>query len=110
MLIRILGAEKDALSEKNTHPFTDASWADAYVGYAYKNNLVKGMSDTEFGTALPMTKGQFATLLMRAIGYSDDVGGQFTYDGAYEFALLVHIGLLSHFCVSISINCKPFAT
>ena len=87
MLIRLLGAEKSALSEKNAHPFTDAAWADAYIGYAYKNNLVKGMSDTEFGTALPMTNTQFATLLMRALGYSDDVGGQFTYDGAYEFAL-----------------------
>ena len=87
MLIRLLGEEKTALSEKNAHPFTDASWADAYIGYAYKNNLVKGMSSTEFGTALPMTNTQFATLLMRALGYSDDVGGQFTYDGAYEFAL-----------------------
>ena len=87
MLIRLLGEERNALSEKNTHPFTDASWADAYIGYAYKNNLVKGMSSDEFGTALPMTNTQFATLLMRALGYSDDVGGQFTYDGAYEFAL-----------------------
>lgn len=87
MLIRLLGEEKTALSEKNAHPFTDASWADAYIGYAYKNNLVKGMSSTEFGTALPMTNTQFATLLMRALGYSDDIGGQFTYDGAYEFAL-----------------------
>lgn len=87
MLIRLLGKEREALSEKNDHPFTDAGWADAYIGYAYKKNLVKGMSATEFGTALPMTEKQFATLLMRAIGYSDDVGGQFTYDGAYGFAL-----------------------
>lgn len=87
MVIRLLGEEKNALAEKNTHPFTDAAWADAYIGYAYKNNLVKGMSEDEFGTALPMTGKQFATLLMRAIGYSDDVGGQFTYDGAYAFAL-----------------------
>lgn len=87
MLIRLLGKEQEAVTEKNTHPFTDAGWADAYIGYAYKKNLVKGISDDEFGASLPMTSQQFATLLMRALGYSDDIGGQFTYDGAYEFAL-----------------------
>lgn len=87
MLIRLLGEEKTALSQKNSHPFKDGLWADAYIGYAYKNNLVKGMSETEFGTNLPITNTQFATLLMRAMGYSDDKGGQFSYEDAYEFAL-----------------------
>lgn len=87
LLIRLLGKEDEALSKNLPHPFKDGCWADAYIGYAYENGLVNGISETEFGSQLPMTANQYATLLLRALGYSDDTGGQFGYDTALEFAL-----------------------
>jgi len=52
MLIRLLGKESEALSssppsDSPGHPFTDVpAWADAYVSFAYKNGLTKGISPT----------------------------------------------------------------
>lgn len=87
LLIRVLGKEDEALSGSFEHPFTDAGWADAYIGYAYQNSITKGVSQTEFGAEEPIDHTQYSTLLLRAFGYSDDVGGQFKYSEAYEFAL-----------------------
>ena len=87
LLIRVLGKEDEALSGDSEHPFTDAGWADAYIGYAYKNNIAKGMLQTKFGSNMSIDHKQYSTLLLRALGYSDDVGGQFKYSVAYEFAL-----------------------
>lgn len=87
LLIRVLGKEDEALTGDFEHPFTDAGWADAYIGYAYENNISKGISQTEFGSNMPIDHRQYSTLLLRALGYSDDVGGQFRYSEAYEFAL-----------------------
>ncbi|MBQ2765847.1 MAG: hypothetical protein IJF48_02555 [Clostridia bacterium] len=86
LLIRVLGKEDEALTGDFEHPFTDAGWADAYIGYAYENNISKGISQTEFGSNMPIDHRQYSTLLLRALGYSDDVGGQFKYANAYEFA------------------------
>lgn len=87
MLIRVLGKEEYALEGTFSHPFTDSGWADAYIGCAYAEGLTKGISDTEFGTALPIDRNQYATMLLRAIGYSDGTNGQFKYENAYELAL-----------------------
>ena len=43
LLVRLLGAEEDALASGYTAPFTDvAQWAKPYVGYAYENGIVNG--------------------------------------------------------------------
>ena len=87
MLVRVLGAEEEALSETREHPFTDtAQWADGYIGYAYEHGITRGISDTAFGSDMLVDRNQYATLLLRALGYSDNVGGPFYYDSAYDFA------------------------
>jgi len=87
LLVRVLGKEDEAMSKNFEHPFTDSvEWADPYLGYAYQNGIVKGISPTEFGPSNAIDHRQYATLLLRALGYSDDVGGQFRYNDAYEFA------------------------
>lgn len=71
MLVRLLGAENEAQTGHFSHTFTDAGWADAYIGYAYTNGITNGISDTEYGTGNEATLAQFLTFVLRALGYSD---------------------------------------
>ncbi len=86
MLIRVLGEENEALSGTWKHPFTDIpAWADKYVGYAYEHKLANGVSLTEFGTS-NATSAQYLTFMLRALGYSDTNGLDFTWDKPYDLA------------------------
>ena len=71
MLVRLLGAEQEALTGDYSHTFTDAGWADAYIGYAYTNGITQGVSSTEYGANSNATLAQFLTFVLRALGYSD---------------------------------------
>lgn len=91
MLIRVLGAEDKALNGTWNHPFTDVpAWADKYVGYAYEKGLANGVSLTEFGTT-NATSAQYLTFMLRALGYSDTTGNDFTWDKPYDLARHVRI-------------------
>lgn len=86
MLVRLLGAEIEALTTTDYQPFTDvASWADKYVTYAYAKGLTNGMTTNHFGADEKISAQQFITLLLRALGYSEEKG-DFTYDKALEFS------------------------
>ena len=82
MLVRLMGKEGEA--EQNTHstPFTDVPvWAEPYVGYAYENKIVNGISPTLFGSNEEITVTQYLTMLLRALNY-DDLSGDFYWDSA----------------------------
>ncbi|MBQ9986511.1 MAG: hypothetical protein IJP38_09450 [Oscillospiraceae bacterium] len=84
MLIRVLGKENEALSGSWSHPFRDVpQWADKYVGYAYTNKLTNGVSATEFGSG-NASSAMYLTFVLRALGYSDANGKDFTWDNPYE--------------------------
>ena len=86
MLVRLLGQEEAAQALTYTAPFTDVlDWAKPYVQYLYENGLANGKSETDFGASDPCTAQQYATFLMRALGYSD-TDGDFTYTDALDFA------------------------
>ncbi len=92
MLIRVLGKENEALDGTWRHPFTDVpSWADPYVGYAYVNGLTNGVSPTEFGEG-DASAANYLTFMLRALGYSDANGLDFTWDN--PFALAENVGIL----------------
>ncbi len=85
-IVRMLGKEEKAHYQANPHPFTDVpAWASDYVGWLYENYLVNGMTETYFGGNDIATTGQFATMLLRVLGY-DDSKGDFNYASATEFA------------------------
>jgi len=106
MLIRLLGKESEALSSEYQHPFTDVEpWADKYIGYAYEMKLTNGSSPTEFGTE-PATADMFLTFVLRALGYSDTDGVDFTSDKPLNIAgqvLASQAGILPS-----SVNRKSF--
>lgn len=86
LMIRMLGEEEAALSCTYTHPFTDIAKEDRYVAYAYATGLTKGIDATHFGGKNMMSAQQFAAICLRALGYSDNEGGDFTYADAKSFA------------------------
>lgn len=70
MLVRVLGAEQEAKSNRYKNPYTDVpTWADGYVGYAVAKNITNGMG-SNFGAASTITANQFVTQMLRALGYS----------------------------------------
>ena len=95
MLIRVLGKEEEALASTSEHPFKDVpAWADRYVGYAYSAGLTNGVSSTEFGSG-NVNCAMYLTFMLRALGYSDKNGADFTWDSPYNLASESHIFPLS---------------
>lgn len=91
MLIRLLGKENEAMNGSWRHPFTDVpGWADKYIGYAYEKGLTKGVSATEFGTGMASVQ-MYLTFALRALGYFDGPGGDFTWGAPERFAQGVRI-------------------
>lgn len=87
MLVRLLGAEEEAMTLTYTAPYTDVyDWAKPYVQYLYEKGITKGTSQTLFGYSDKCTAQQYATFLLRALGYSDGENGDFTYENAISFA------------------------
>lgn len=101
MLVRLLGQEENAkaLADNYTAPFTDVKpWAYGYVQYLYDNGLSKGQGGGKFGSDSPCTAQQFATFLLRALGYTDSGSTpDFTYANALTFA--------AHKGVADELNC-----
>lgn len=93
MFVRLLGGEKEAGSQKASHPFSDVpGWGDPYVGYAWEHKLTKGVSGDTFGSTDYITLEQYVTFVLRALRY-DDSKGDFSWNTAVDKA--VEIGLLT---------------
>ena len=91
MLIRLLGDDAQAQNSTYSHPFTDVPrWADGYVGYAYQKGLTKGVSETTFGTGEASAQ-MYLTFVLRALGYSDTNGEDFSWSDPYSLAESVGI-------------------
>lgn len=87
-LVRALGGEAEAKTLGKVHPFTDVpAWADGYVSYAWKHELTRGVSATEFGSGSAVTCDAYLTFLLRALGYVDsETDGDFTWSAPYGLA------------------------
>lgn len=83
MFLRLLGEEDEALACTGRQPFTDVpDWASKYVAYAYSKGYTKGISTKKFGTTNLIGASEYTTFLLRALGYSDTAGGDFSWDNA----------------------------
>lgn len=75
LLVRLMGKEAEAKTGTWDMPFTDvADWAVPYVGYAYTHGIAAGTSATTFSGTQPMSRSQFLTMTLRALGWSDQAG------------------------------------
>jgi hypothetical protein len=85
-VIRLLGAEEEALAQHRESGFTDVpEWAEAYAAYGREKGIARGVGGERFGAGDSITAKQYATMLLRLLGY-DDEAGAFSYDEALDFA------------------------
>ena len=56
-------------------PFTDilGHWAEEEIKYMYNSGLVSGVSEDEFCPDMTIDKAQFVTMVVRALGVSEDI-------------------------------------
>ncbi|MBE6680597.1 MAG: S-layer homology domain-containing protein [Ruminococcaceae bacterium] len=78
MMVRAMGLEKYAESYVNQSLFTDVKsgmWHAGYVNLAYREGIIKGYGNGKFGPDDTVTYGQFVTILLRLLGYTEsDIG------------------------------------
>lgn len=88
LLVRLLGKEAQAKAAAASHPFTDVpEWLAPYVAYAYDAGLTTGVSDTAYGSDAAMSRAQFLTMVLRALGYTDQgEGADFAWDAPFALA------------------------
>ena len=87
MLIRLLGRENEALAFDGDCPLSDVAgrWMAPYVGWAYEHGITKGVSGDAFDPNSRASAKMYATFMLRALEYSEDLG-QFSYNTSVEDA------------------------
>ena len=77
LFVRVLGREDEALAGDGTSPFTDVpAWAAKHIALLYREGLTVGQSETLFGSDSTTSARDYATFLLRAMGYTDGVDFQ----------------------------------
>lgn len=78
MIIRLEGMEAAVGSYTTQNLFTDVKsgmWHAGYVNLAYRKSLINGYGNGKFGPDDEVTYGQFVTILLRTLGYTEnDIG------------------------------------
>lgn len=85
LFVRVLGRESEALAGDAATPFADVpQWAANHIALLYREGLTKGQSDTLFGSTATTAARDYATFLLRALGYTDGV--DFNWETAMDTA------------------------
>ncbi len=86
MFVRALGLEDEALAYTGENPFTDVpEWAVGYTAVLYNYGYAKGYGDGLYGSNDLGTERDYATFLLRAMGFSE-TGGDFTWESSVDVA------------------------
>ncbi len=83
MLVTVLWRAEGSPAPQGTAPFTDlkAKWYKQAVAWAYENNIVKGITNTEFSPDRFITREQIATILYRYAEFKGrDVSAKTDFD------------------------------
>jgi hypothetical protein len=68
MLVRLLGAEEEAVKKNIASPFSDVpEWAALYVGWLYENDLTNGTGNGCYSPFSPITYEHYVLFLVRTI-------------------------------------------
>ncbi len=96
MFSRMLGLDghiaQDSAYFAGLAPFNDMpEWAAPIIGILYEQGLVRGIDENHFGSANATSARDYATMLLRAIGYVD--GYDFTWENSLAKAR--EVGIIS---------------
>lgn len=91
LFVTLLGERAEAEAYSKTHPFTDLTWGDSYVSYLYDKGYSAGTGGGKFSPNDVGSVSQYATIIMRALGYKDNV--DMTYKTAHND--IVRVGVFS---------------
>ncbi len=72
MLVRVLGAEEEALENAKSsifHDVPDEHWGAPYVMYCFEENITKGTSSDSFTPDRRISAEEFTTLILRLMGF-----------------------------------------
>lgn len=95
LLVRMIGKEWEAQNWTLNIPFIDVPlWAIGYVGYAQQNGITNGTGQTTFSPNTELSDCMFLTLVLRALGYSDQ-GANATFVWNDPYVLAERIGLIN---------------
>ncbi|MEG1537563.1 MAG: S-layer homology domain-containing protein [Clostridiales bacterium] len=75
------------------------SWYNGYVISAYEYNLVNGYTDGTFGPQRNITLAEAVTMLLRVVGYTNELAGDWPYDyiaAAKDLGILDDIDFVSN--------------
>ncbi|HHW19368.1 MAG TPA: S-layer homology domain-containing protein [Firmicutes bacterium] len=96
MVVRMLNLETAASYLNTPTVFPDVteqwSWAYGYINVATGRGLIKGFEDGTFRPGEPVTQAQALTILIRALGYNDNLPGDWPIDYVMKGAELGIIG------------------
>ena len=85
MFLNLLGEAGDALEGSHEMPFTDVDeWAKPFIAYAYEKGYTAGVAADRFGAHDPVTRDQYHTYLLLALGYEQ--GTDFAWNSSAVFA------------------------
>ncbi len=71
MLVRLIGAEGDVLTNTYSHPYTDVpKWASNYVGYLYQNEIYLTTDSEELGASERISVYDYIAVVLSALRYS----------------------------------------
>jgi len=74
LIVRLLGAEKEALEAEYTKVFSDVReerWSYPYIMYCYENKITLGTGNSSFSPEYPIPAEQFTALVLRVLGYTE---------------------------------------
>jgi hypothetical protein len=76
-------------------PFTDiiGHWAEDPINQACQKGLAAGMTPSQFGPQIPITRAQFATLMLRALGQTP---------GSYNSSRFDDVPLTAWYCNAVN--------
>lgn len=84
MVVRMLGLETAASYLNSPPAFPDVtaafSWAYGYINVATGRGLIKGYEDGTFRPGANVTQAEALTILIRALGYTDNLPGNWPID------------------------------
>jgi len=83
--MRALGIEPKAYSTSSFADVEAKHWAHNYIEEGVKRGIIQGVTSTQFAPQRTITRGEFVTILMRALNLTNDTAVSPFVDVAYAY-------------------------